>query len=77
MTRTALLVLAGPLLAALYGCNLPDDPEKTVTVEIIGMTVRLTPVGDVDKFSKRITFGKVTEVQGRVVKVDLLLPPAK
>jgi hypothetical protein len=110
MTRLRLLAIAGALLAGLYGCNVPDDPDKTVIVEIIGiredddrkrvretlkkmsdgswhrmtstasgnnMTVRLTPVGDVDRFSKRIAFGKVTDVQGRVVKVDFLLPPGK
>jgi hypothetical protein len=102
--------LTASLLGGLYGCNVSRDPEKTVTVEIIGirleadrkqvletmksmtegsgryitstasgnnMTVQLSPVSDVDKFSTRINFGKVTEVQGRTVKVDFLLAPNK
>lgn len=34
------------------------------------MTVSLSPVSDVKKFSKKINFGKVSSVEGRTVKVD-------
>jgi hypothetical protein len=40
----------------------------TSTASGNNMTVRLTPVSDVDTFSTRIPFGKVTAVQGRVGK---------
>ena len=104
------IAIAVFLLANLYGCNVGRDPEKTVTVEIVGirtepdrkrvletlksmtdgssryitstasgntMTVTLWPVSDVTAFSQRFNFGKVTNVQGRVVKIDFLLPPNK
>ena len=109
-TRVFVLVLAAWLVACLCGCDLGRNPEKTVTVEIIGirvdtdrkrvletlksmtegsghyvtstssgnsMTVKVSPVSDVQRFSKRINFGKVTEVEGRTVKVDFLLEPSK
>jgi hypothetical protein len=100
--------LAASLASGPAGCGVSHDPEKTVTVEIIGirsdaerkqvretlekmtesswhyitstasgnsMTIQVSPVSDVEKFSKRITFGKVTEVRGRTVKVDFLQAP--
>lgn len=33
------------------------------------MTITLSPVSDVDAFSKKIEFGEVTSVEGRTVKV--------
>ena len=36
------------------------------------MTVKLSPVGDVKAFSRRINFGKVTEVNGRTIKVKFV-----
>lgn len=36
------------------------------------MTVKLSPVGDVQAFSQKINFGKVTEVDGRTVKVEFV-----
>ena len=36
------------------------------------MTVKLSPVGDVEAFSQKINFGKVTEVDGRTVKVEFV-----
>jgi hypothetical protein len=102
MRPILVLALAASLLS---GCNVSHDPEKTVSVEIIGirtdaerkqvretlkrmtdgsshyitsissgnsMTVRVSPVSDVEKFSRRINFGKVIEVRGREVKVDFL-----
>lgn len=34
------------------------------------MTVKLSPVRDVEAFSRKINFGEVTEVEGRTVKVE-------
>ena len=39
------------------------------------MAVQLSPVADVSSFSRRINFGKVTEVNGRTVKVDYVRSP--
>ena len=36
------------------------------------ITIRLSPVRDVEKFSRNIKFGKVTEVDGRTVKVQFI-----
>ena len=36
------------------------------------LTVKLSPVGDVEAFSQKINFGKVTEVDGRTIKVDFV-----
>jgi hypothetical protein len=36
------------------------------------MTVNLSPVGDVQAFSRKINFGEVTEVDGRTVKVKFV-----
>lgn len=36
------------------------------------VTYSLSPVKDVDAFSKKINFGKVTEVKDRTVKVDFV-----
>jgi len=110
LIRAFVFALTASLLSGLYGCDIGRNPEKTVTVEIIGirieadrkrvletlksmtegsgryitstasgnnMTVQLSPVSDVETFSKRINFGRVTEVQGRTVKVDFLLEPNK
>ena len=89
-------------MLAAWGCRFEQDPAKTVTVEISGisdeardavqetlkgmtdvsghtmttrwdgqsMTVNLSPVADVEAFSKKVNFGKVTAVEGRTVKVD-------
>ena len=34
------------------------------------MTVTVSPVSDVDAFSKKIDFGKVTSVEDRTVSID-------
>jgi hypothetical protein len=36
------------------------------------MTVKLSPVSDVEAFSRKINFGEVTEVDERTVKVDFV-----
>lgn len=36
------------------------------------MTIKLSPVGDVKAFSRKINFGKVTEVDERTIKVDFV-----
>ncbi len=36
------------------------------------MTVKLSPVGDVKAFSRKINFGEVTEVDGRTIKVEFV-----
>ena len=36
------------------------------------MTVQVSPVTDVEKFVQEIKFGKVTEVQGRTIKVQFI-----
>lgn len=36
------------------------------------MTVKLSPVGDVQAFSRKINFGEVTQVDGRTVKVKFV-----
>jgi len=36
------------------------------------MTVQVSPVTDVEKFVQGIKFGKVTEVQGRTIKVQFI-----
>ena len=36
------------------------------------MTIKLSPVHDVESFSKKINFGKVTAVEGRTVKVECM-----
>ena len=104
------IVITAFLLVSLQGCDVGRDPNKTVTVEVIGiptesdrklvletlksmtdgssryitstasgdtMTVTIWPVSDVTAFSQRINFGKVTNVRGRVVKIDFLLPSNK
>ena len=35
-------------------------------------TIKLSPVFDVEAFSRKINFGKVTEVDGRTVKVEFV-----
>lgn len=35
-------------------------------------TINLSPVTDVEAFSRKINFGKVTEVDGRTVKVEFV-----
>ena len=36
------------------------------------MTVKISPVGDVEAFSRKINFGEVTEVDGRTIKVQFV-----
>lgn len=36
------------------------------------MTVELSPVEDIDAFSRKINFGEVIEVDGRTVKVKFV-----
>jgi hypothetical protein len=36
------------------------------------MTVRLSPVKDVQAFSRKINFGEVTQVDGRTVRVEFV-----
>ena len=36
------------------------------------MTVKLSPVGEVKAFSRKINFGEVTEVDGRTIKVTFV-----
>lgn len=98
--RTAVVVV---LATFFTGCA--HDPEKMVTIEIVGidskedresvtetlkkvtdgpwhyitstssgdtMTIRVSPVRDVDAYLEKIDFGKVTEVKGRTVKVEFV-----
>ena len=39
-----------------------------------GMWVKLWPVRDVAAFAKKITFGKVTQIEGRTVRVSFTKP---
>lgn len=54
--------------------SMTEGPGQYLTSVASGdsMTVRLSPVDDVDGFSRRIPFGKVTKIDGRTVKVDFL-----
>jgi len=51
-----------------------DGSSHTMTSSWSGdtMTVTLSPVADVKTFSRKINFGKVTEVDGRTVKVEFV-----
>jgi hypothetical protein len=58
--------------------KLKDMLETPRSGEVFGhkqrgtnLTVELSPVSDVQAFSKRIDFGKVTEVKDRTVKVEV------
>ena len=54
--------------------GMTDGSSHTMRSSYAGnrMTVHLSPVTNVKKFSQKINFGKVTEVKGRTVKVDFV-----
>jgi hypothetical protein len=54
---------------ALKGMADGSTHAMTYTSSGNQMTVNLSPVSDVQKFSQKINFGKVTEVKDRTVKV--------
>ena len=58
------------LLETLKGMT--DGSSHSMTSNWSGdrMTIKLSPVSDVDAFVKKIGFGTVTDVSGRTVKVD-------
>ena len=49
-----------------------DGNGHMITTTYSGKTMNITlsPVSDVDAFSKKIDFGEVTETDGRSLKVD-------
>jgi hypothetical protein len=57
---------------ALQGMT--DESSHMMTYYSSGesMNVNISPVSDVDSFSRKINFGKVTEVGGRTVKVEFV-----
>ena len=54
--------------------GMAEGSSHTMTSSWSGdkMTVKLSPVGDVKAFSRKINFGEVTEVDGRTIKVDFV-----
>jgi preprotein translocase subunit SecF len=104
ITTIGIVTLAAlALLVTGCGLSFEHDPEKTVTVEISGiteeadreqvqemlkgltdgsssvistmssgdqMTVTLSPVSDAEALSRKITFGTVTGVEERTVRID-------
>ncbi len=51
--------------------NMTDGSSHMMTSTYSGdkLTVQLSPVSDVDAFSKKINFGTVTEIKDRTVKI--------
>jgi hypothetical protein len=49
-----------------------DEPLMTSSASGGNMTVKLSPVGDVSAFARQISFGEVTDVEGRTVMVRFL-----
>jgi hypothetical protein len=54
--------------------EMTDGSSHMMTSSSFGdtMTVSLSPVEDAEAFSKKINFGKVTEVDGRTIKVEFV-----
>ena len=54
--------------------GMTDGSSHMMTTSSSGdtMTVSLSPVKDVEAFSKKINFGKVTEVDDRTIKVEFV-----
>ena len=52
--------------------GMTDGASHFMTTHSMGdeMTVRLSPVRDVEAFSKKINFGEVTAIEGRTVMVE-------
>ena len=54
--------------------GMTDGSSHMMTSSASGekMTVELSPVEDIDAFSRKINFGEVIEVDGRTVKVEFV-----
>ena len=54
--------------------SMADSADPLMSSRMSGdrMTVKLAPVDDVSEFARRISFGEVTDVDGRTVTVRFL-----